>query len=78
MSSSLNTVEKTLIPILASHLSHLDMDELLFRHNAILGGLAGLATNPIGLGVTKGANNKRSKDFLINWIIASLKGQATK
>jgi AcrR family transcriptional regulator len=78
MSSSLNTVEKTLLPVLASHLSHLDADELLFRHNAILGGLAGLATNPIGLGITKGANNKRSKEFLINWIIASLKGPASK
>ena len=78
MASSSNTVEKILLPMLATHLSHLDMDELLFRHNAILGGLAGLASNPIELGMAKGQSQKRSKEFLINWIIGSLKGPASK
>jgi AcrR family transcriptional regulator len=78
MASASNAVEKTLLPLLASHLPHLEMDELLFRHNVIMGGLAGLATSPVGIGTSKNSSSKKSREFLISWIIGSLKGAASK
>jgi hypothetical protein len=76
MTNASNAVEKTLLPLLATHLPHLGMDELLFRHNMIMGGLAGLATGPAGIGSPKNSSNKKSREFLISWIIGSLKGPA--
>jgi AcrR family transcriptional regulator len=78
MASASNAVEKTLLPLLASHLPHLDMDELLFRHNVIMGGLAVLATSPVGIGTSKNSSSKKSREFLMSWIIGSLKGSASK
>jgi hypothetical protein len=54
------------------------MDELLFRYNVIMGGLAGLATSPVGIGTSKNSSSKKSREFLISWIIGSLKGAASK
>ena len=73
-----NPVENTLLPLLASHLSHLDKDELLFRHNAIIGGLAGLVSSPIGIALSNQSSGSKSRDFMISWVIGSLTGPATK
>lgn len=73
-----NPVEQTLLPLLAGHLKHLDHDELLFRHNAIIGGLAGLVSSPIGMNLAEKKSGSNSKEFMISWIIGSLKGPATK
>lgn len=78
MSRVANPVEKTLIPLLASHLSHLDKEELIFRHNAIIGGLAGIASSPVGMSVAKDSSGSKSREFMISWIIGSLKGPSTK
>lgn len=72
-----NPVEQTLLPLLASHLSHLDSDELLFRHNAIIGGLAGIVSSPIGLAMAKDAKEYKSRELMISWIIGGLSGPAT-
>lgn len=72
-----NPVEMTLIPLLASHLPHLDNDELLFRHNAIIGGLAGLVSSPIGASMNQGVQGEQSREFLIAWIIGGLTGPAS-
>ena len=71
-----NPVEMTLIPLLASHLPHLDTDELLFRHNAIIGGLAGLVSSPVGMSMSQGMQGEQSREFLIAWITGSLTGPA--
>ena len=78
MSRAANPVEQTLLPLLASHLRHLDHEELLFRHNAIIGGLAGLVAGPVGIALAKETKNTRSRDYLLAWILGSLKGAATK
>lgn len=72
-----NPVEKTLLPLLASHLKHLSKEELLFRHNAIIGGLAGLVSSPVGMAVSKDTSGSKSKEMMIAWIIGSLQGPAT-
>lgn len=72
-----NPVEMTLLPLLASHLPHLDKDELLFRHNAILGGLAGLVSSPVGMSIAQGAQGDKSREFMIAWITGSLTGPAS-
>jgi AcrR family transcriptional regulator len=72
-----NPVEMTLLPLLASHLPHLDKDELLFRHNAILGGLAGLVSSPVGMSIAQGAQGDKSREFMIAWITGSLTGTAS-
>ncbi len=72
-----NPVEMTLLPLLASHLPHLDKDELLFRHNAILGGLAGLVSSPVGMSIAQGARGDKSREFMIAWITGSLTGPAS-
>jgi AcrR family transcriptional regulator len=71
-------VETTLLPLLASHLNHLSKEELFFRHNAIIGGLAGLVSGAMGVSVPKETPKARPKEFIIAWIIGSLKGQASK
>ncbi|MFM2384484.1 MAG: hypothetical protein RL166_358 [Actinomycetota bacterium] len=77
MSRADNPVEKTLIPLFASHLSHLSKEELLFRHNAIIGGLAGLVSSPVGMALAKETAGSKSREFMISWIIGSLTGPAT-
>ena len=77
MMRAANPVEMTLLPLLASHLPHLDKDELLFRHNAILGGLAGLVSSPLGMALTKDSASAQSREFMISWILGSLNGPAS-
>jgi AcrR family transcriptional regulator len=72
-----NPVEKTLLPLLATHLPHLSKEELLFRHNAIVGGLAGLISSPVGMALSKESPGSKSKDMMIAWIIGSLQGPET-
>ena len=72
-----NPVETTLIPILASHLPHLNKDELLFRHNAIISGLAGLVSSPVGMTMAKESSMGKSREFVISWILGSLKGPSS-
>ena len=72
-----NSVEKTLLPLLASHLKHLSKEELLFRHNAIIGGLAGLVSSPVGMAISKEASGSKSREMMIEWIIGSLQGPGT-
>lgn len=72
-----NPVEETLLPLLASHLEHLSKEELLFRHNAIIGGLAGLVSGPIGIALSKESHESKSRDYMIAWIQGSLTGPAT-
>lgn len=72
-----NPVEKTLLPLFAKHLSHLDKEELLFRHNAIIGGLAGLVSSPAGMALAKETSVSKSREFMISWIVGSLTGPAT-
>lgn len=72
-----NPVEMTLLPLLATHLPHLDKDELLFRHNAILGGLAGLVSSPVGMSIAQGSQGDKSREFMIAWITGSLTGPAS-
>ena len=69
-----NSVEKTLLPLLASHLKHLSKEELLFRHNAIIGGLAGLVSSPVGMAVSKEASGSQAREMMIAWILGSLQG----
>ena len=73
-----NPVEMTLLPLLASHLPHLGPDELLFRHNAIIGGLAGFVSSPVGMSMSQGDQGEQSREFLISWITGSLTGPASK
>jgi AcrR family transcriptional regulator len=72
-----NPVEQTLLPLLASHLTHLSKEELLFRHNAIVGGLAGLVSSPIGMALSMETSASKAREFLIAWILGSLEGPAT-
>jgi AcrR family transcriptional regulator len=69
-------VEQTLLPLLARHLTHLSKDELAFRHNAVLAGLAGLVSSPIGLALADGAKNPQTKDLLLAWVLGGLEGPA--
>ena len=69
-------VENTLLPLLANHLGHLGKDELLFRHNAIIGGLSGLVSSPLGTAMNNGGSDSESKSFMIAWITGGLKGPA--
>jgi AcrR family transcriptional regulator len=78
MAIASSPVEKTLLPLLASHLPHLGKEELIFRHNAIMGGLAGLVSGPIGQELAKNSSNLRSREFMISWILGGLQGPATK
>jgi AcrR family transcriptional regulator len=71
-------VENTLLPLLASHLTHLSKEELFFRHNAIIGGLAGLVSGAMGVSLPKETPKAKPREFIIAWIIGSLKGQASK
>ncbi len=77
MSRADNPVEKTLIPLFAMHLTHLDKEELLFRHNAIIGGLAGLVSSPVGMALAKETPGSKSREYMISWIIGSLTGPST-
>lgn len=76
MMRAANPVEQTLLPLLARHLTHLSKDELIFRHNAVLGGLAGLVSSPIGMEISGGANNPKAKELLIAWILGGIEGPA--
>jgi AcrR family transcriptional regulator len=76
MMRAANPVEQTLLPLLAKHLSHLSKDELIFRHNAVLGGLAGLVSSPIGITLASGSDRSQSKELLIAWILGGLEGPA--
>jgi AcrR family transcriptional regulator len=76
MMRAANPVEQTLLPLLARHLTHLSKDELIFRHNAVLGGLAGLVSSPIGMELSGGAKNPKAKELLIAWILGGLEGPA--
>lgn len=73
-----NPVETTLIPLLANHLKHLTKEEVLFRHNAIIGGLAGLVSGPIGMTLSGAPRGSNAREFMISWISASLTGPASK
>jgi AcrR family transcriptional regulator len=77
MSRADNPVEGTLLPLFATHLTHLDNQELLFRHNAIIGGLAGLVSSPVGMALAKETPDAKSREYMISWIIGSLTGPAT-
>lgn len=77
MMRAVNPVEMTLLPLLATHLPHLGKDELLFRHNAILGGLAGLVSSPLGMALTQDSARAQSREFMISWILGSLTGPAS-
>ena len=76
MMRAANPVEQTLLPLLAQHLTHLSKDELIFRHNAVLGGLAGLVSSPIGMELSGGAKDPKAKELLIAWILGGLEGPA--
>lgn len=76
MMRAANPVEQTLLPLLARHLGHLSKDELIFRHNAVLGGLAGLVSSPIGIALASGSENPQAKELLIAWILGGLEGPA--
>jgi AcrR family transcriptional regulator len=76
MMRAANPVEQTLIPLLGRHLNHLSKEELIFRHNAVIGGLAGLVSSPIGMELANGSSNPQSKEMLIAWIIGGLEGPA--
>lgn len=78
MARASNPVEMTLIPLLASHLTHLTQEELLFRHNAIIGGLAGIVSSPVGMALSKGSAQSKSREFMIAWVLGSLEGPAAK
>jgi hypothetical protein len=58
-------------------LTHLGKEELLFRHNAIVGGLAGLVSSPIGMALSMETSASKAREFLIAWIVGSLEGPAT-
>lgn len=77
MTRANSPVETTLLPLLASHLSHLSKEELLFRHHAIIGGLAGLVSSPIGMALSQEPTAARSREFMIAWVLGSLTGPAT-
>ena len=77
MAKASNPAEETLVPLLASHLSHLEKEELLFRHNAIMGGLAGMVSGPIGLALARESADSKVREFMIAWIIGSLEGPAS-
>jgi hypothetical protein len=77
MNRASSPVEVTLLPLLASHLNHLSKDELMFRHNAIIGGLAGIVSSPIGMALAQGAPDTTSREFMISWVAGSLEGPAT-
>lgn len=77
MSRANTPIEKTLIPLFAMHLTHLDKEELLFRHNAIIGGLAGLVSSPVGIALAQETTGSKSREYMINWIIGSLTGPGT-
>jgi AcrR family transcriptional regulator len=72
-----NPVENILLPLLASHLPHLGKAELLFRHNAIVGGLAGLVASPLATSLNPDKGGDQPKEFLISWILGSLTGPAS-
>lgn len=74
MSRAANPVEQTLLPLFTVHLPHLSQEELLFRHNAIIAGLAGLISSPIGLALAKETPGESTREFLISWIIGGLSG----
>lgn len=78
LGSAANPVELKLLPLLASHLPHLSADELMFRHNAIIAGLAGLVSNPVGVALSKGPSAPDAKEFTIAWIIGSLEGSSAR
>lgn len=78
MARAASPVENTLIPLLAKHLPHLSTQEILFRHNAILSGLAGLVSGPIAQTLTKDASGAQLSEYVISWILGSLQGPATK
>lgn len=71
---AVNPVEQTLLPLLASHLKHLSQDELLFRHNAVIGGLSGLVSSPVGMALAKETPDSKTKQFMVAWILGSLEG----
>ncbi len=77
MGMAVSPVEQTLLPLLASHLKHLSKEELLFRHNAIIGGLAGLVSSPVGMALAKETPDSKTKEFMLAWIIGSLQGPTT-
>lgn len=58
-----------LIGLLASKLPHLDRSEVAFRHNAIMLGLGGLVR-----GSLNGSHASPSADFVLKWVLASLRG----
>jgi hypothetical protein len=55
-------------------LKHLSKEELLFRHNAIIGGLAGLVSSPVGMALSKETPDSKTKEFMLAWIIGGLQG----
>ncbi len=73
---SAHPVEANLLPLLARHLGHLSHEELLFRHNAVLGAIAGIVSSPIGNSFTNDVADTRSKELLISWIIGGLEAPA--
>ena len=58
-----------LISLLASKLPHLQLSEVAFRHNAILLALGGLVR-----GSLNGSYASPPADFVLNWVLASLRG----
>lgn len=78
MMRAANPVEQTLIPLLGGHLTHLSKEELIFRHNAVIGGLAGLVSSPIGMELANDSSNPQTKEMLIAWIIGGLEGPAAR
>jgi AcrR family transcriptional regulator len=58
-----------LISLLASKLPHLQLSEVAFRHNAILLALGGLVR-----GSLNGSHASPPPDYVLNWVLASLRG----
>ncbi|MEY2675435.1 MAG: hypothetical protein RL645_486 [Actinomycetota bacterium] len=77
MSRSGNSVETILIPKFAALLPHLRTEELLFRHNAIISGLAGVISSPIGAALAKETSGDEVRELTIAWIMAGLSGPGT-
>ena len=71
------SVEQTLLPLLENQLPHLSKKEVYFRHNAIIGGLSGLVSGPIGSAMPGPTNTEESKEFMLSWIEGSLRGAAS-
>ena len=76
LASISDVVDAHLIDRLAAALPHLGRDELMLRHDAVLGAVGAMATG--GVGPTSGVPwSARSTDMLVGWIVGGLRAPAT-